>query len=143
MNSPLSRVRTPLSLWSLRNRLILASVVLSTLAIIASDFAANAALRSYLISQVDQQLRSISNTSLTRLDRAGIAPLIDGDDGSPFKIFEPLRGVPTATSVTLLDVEGNLIGQVGGELGGKEFAVTGMSIDEVAKYKNQPFTVNG
>ena len=143
MNSPLSRVRTPLSLWSLRNRLILASVVLTTLAIIASDFAANAALRSYLISQVDQQLQSISNTSLTRLDRAGIAPLADGDDGSPFKIFEPLRGVPTATSVTLLDINGNLIGQVGGELGGKEFAVTGISVDEVAKYKNQPFTVDG
>ena len=55
MNSRLSRVRTPLSLWSLRNRLILAAVVLTALAISISDFAANTALRSYLISQVDQQ----------------------------------------------------------------------------------------
>ena len=126
MNSALSRVRTPLSLWSLRNRLILASVVLASFAIIASDFAANAALRSYLISQVDLQLNNISSTSLTRLDRAGIAPLIKEDEDAPFKFFEPLRGVPTSTSLTLLDVDGNLIGQVGGELGGQNFAVTGL-----------------
>ncbi len=143
MNSPLSRVRTPLSLWSLRNRLILASVVLASFAIIASDFAANAALRTYLISQVDDQLINISSTSLNRLDRAGIAPLEADDKNSPFKILEPLRGVPTATSITLLDVDGNLIGQVGGELGGKNFAVTGMKIDEVSQYKNRPFTIEG
>ena len=143
MNSALSRVRTPLSLWSLRNRLILASVVLASFAIIASDFAANAALRTYLISQVDDQLINISNTSLNRLDRAGIAPLEADDKNSPFKILEPLRGVPTATSITLLDIDGNLIGQVGGELGGKNFAVTGMKIDEVSQYKNRPFTIEG
>ena len=143
MNSPLSRVRTPLSLWSLRNRLILASVVLASFAIIASDFAANAALRTYLISQVDDQLINISNTSLNRLDRAGIAPLEADDKNSPFKILEPLRGVPTATSITLLDVDGNLIGQVGGELGGKNFAVTGLKIAEVSQYKNRPFTIEG
>jgi two-component system OmpR family sensor kinase len=51
--------------------------------------------------------------------------------------------VPTATSITLLDVDGNLIGQVGGELGGKNFAVTGMKIDEVSQYKNRPFTIEG
>jgi len=143
MNSPLSRVRTPLSLWSLRNRLILSAVVMASLAIVASDFAANAALRGYLISQVDNQLINISGSSLTRLDRAGIAPSEIDQDDSPFKILAPLRGVPTATSVTLLDIEGNLIGQVGGELGGKSFAVTGMKIVEVAKYRNKPFTING
>ena len=136
-------MRTPLSLWSLRNRLILASVVLASFAIIASDFAANAALRTYLISQVDDQLINISSTSLNRLDRAGIAPLDADDKNSPFKILEPLRGVPTATSITLLDIDGNLIGQVGGELGGKNFAVTGMKIDEVSQYKNRPFTIEG
>ena len=143
MNSPLNRVRTPLSLWSLRNRLILASVVLASLAIIASDFAANAALRTYLISQVDDQLISISSTSLERLDRAGIAPLDANDEDSPYKILEPLRGVPTAISITLLDMDGNLIGQVGGELGGKNFAVTGMKVGEVSNYKNEPFTIDG
>jgi two-component system OmpR family sensor kinase len=121
----------------------LASVVLASFAIIASDFAANAALRTYLISQVDDQLISISNTSLNRLDRAGIAPLEADNKNSPFKILEPLRGVPTATSITLLDIDGNLIGQVGGELGGKNFAVTGLKIAEVSQYKNRPFTIEG
>ena len=113
------------------------------LAIVASDFAANAALRGYLISQVDNQLVNISASSLNRLDRAGIAPAEIDQDDSPFKILAPLRGVPTATSVTLLDVDGALIGQVGGELGGKSFAVTGMKTSEVAKYKNKPFTIDG
>ena len=143
MKSPLSRVRTPLSLWSLRNRLILAAVVLTSLAIIASDFAANAALRNYLVSQVDKQLIDISSSSLNRLDRAGIAPSEVEEDNSPFKILAPLRGVPTATSVTLLDSDGVLIGQLGGELGGKTFAVTGMKTSEVGKYKNRPFTIKG
>ena len=81
------------------------------LAIVASDFAANAALRGYLISQVDNQLINISSSSLTRLDRAGIAPAEIDQNDSPFKILAPLSGVPTATSVTLLDIDGNLIGQ--------------------------------
>ena len=113
------------------------------LAIVASDFAANAALRGYLISQVDNQLVNISASSLNRLDRAGIAPAEIDQDDSPFKILAPLSGVPTATSVTLLDIDGALIGQVGGELGGKSFAVTGMKTSEVAKYKNKPFTIDG
>ena len=144
MNSHLSRVRTPLSLWSLRNRLILASVFLASCAIAASDFAANTALRSYLISQVDNQLINISTGSLERLDRAGIAPQTEFEENrSPFRILQPLRGVPTSTSLTLLDIDGKLVGQIGGELGGKAFAVTGMKVSQVAKYKNQPFTIDG
>ena len=144
MNSPLSRVRTPLSLWSLRNRLILAAVFLASLAIIASDFAANTALRSYLISQVDNQLFSISSGSLERLDRAGIAPQSEAQESqSPFRVLQPIRGVPTSTSLTLLDREGNLIGQVGGELAGQNFGVTGLKVSQVEKYENKPFTIEG
>ena len=144
MNSPLSRVRTPLSLWSLRNRLILAAVFLASLAIIASDFAANTALRSYLISQVDNQLFNISSGSLERLDRAGIAPQSQVQESpSPFRVVQPIRGVPTSTSLTLLDREGNLIGQVGGELAGQNFGVTGLKVSQVEKYKNKPFTIEG
>ena len=137
-------MRTPLSLWSLRNRLILASVFLASCAIAASDFAANTALRSYLISQVDNQLINISTGSLERLDRAGIAPQTEFEENrSPFRILQPLRGVPTSTSLTLLDMDGKLVGQIGGELAGKAFAVTGMKVSQVAKYKNQPFTIDG
>jgi two-component system OmpR family sensor kinase len=137
-------VRTPLSLWSLRNRLILAAVFLASLAIIASDFAANTALRSYLISQVDNQLFSISSGSLERLDRAGIAPQSEFEESrSPFRVLQPIRGVPTSTSLTLLDREGNLIGQVGGELAGQNFGVTGLKVSQVERYENKPFTIEG
>ncbi len=143
MSSRLSRVRTPLSLWSSRNRLILAAVVLTALAISASDFAANTALRSYLISQVDQELLSISGGSLTRLDRAGIEEENESNEGSPFREFRPLRGVPTSASVTLLDVDGNLIGRVGGDLSKEQIAVVGMTISEVQEKGNKPFTIKG
>jgi len=143
MSSRLSRVRTPLSLWSLRNRLILAAVVLTALAISASDFAANTALRSYLISQMDQELLSISGGSLTRLDRAGIEEENQFDDNSPFREFRPLRGVPTSASVTLLDVDGNLIGRVGGDLSKEQIAVVGMSVAQVQKKGSEPFTIKG
>ena len=143
MSSRLSRVRTPLSLWSLRNRLILAAVVLTALAISASDFAANTALRSYLISQVDQQLLDISGGSLTRLDRAGIEEENSDENQSPFREFRPLRGVPTSVSVTLLDVDGNFIGRVGGDLSKEQIAVVGMSIAEVQKKGSKPFTIKG
>jgi len=143
MSSRLSRVRTPLSLWSLRNRLILAAVVLTALAISASDFAANTALRSYLISQVDQELLSISGGSLTRLDRAGIEEENESNVDSPFREFRPLRGVPTSASVTLLDVDGNLIGRVGGDLSKEQIAVVGMKIAEVSAKGNKPFTIKG
>ena len=143
MSSRLSRVRTPLSLWSLRNRLILAAVVLTALAISASDFAANTALRSYLISQVDQQLLEISGGSLTRLDRAGIEEEGSEENDAPFREFRPLRGVPTSASVSLLDVDGNLIGRVGGDLSKEQIAVVGMSIAEVQEKGNKPFTIEG
>ena len=143
MNSPLSRVRTPLSLWSLRNRLILASVVMASLAIVASDFAANAALRTYLISQVDKGLVNISNASLTRLKSSGITPPESAPEDSPFKILPPLSGVPTSISVTILDRDGNLIGRIGGELAGENFAITGLKLAEVEKYNYLPFTIDG
>jgi two-component system OmpR family sensor kinase len=143
MRSPLNRVRTPLSLWSLRNRLILAAVLLTAIAISASDFAANTALRSYLISQVDQQLINISGGSLTRLDLAGIEGEVANGEQSPFHELQPLRGVPTSASVTLLDIDGNLIGRVGGDLSKEQIAVVGMSIAEVKAKANKPFTVEG
>jgi two-component system OmpR family sensor kinase len=137
-------VRTPLSLWSLRNRLILAAMVLAAVAISASDFAANAALRSYLISQVDKELIEISSGSLLRLDRAGIeSENSDENSDSPFTEFRPLRGVPTSASVSLLDIDGKLIGRIGGDLSQKQIAVFGMSVDQVKAKGTAPFTIEG
>ncbi len=78
--------------------------------------------------------------SFLRLDRAGIEP--DGDD----EIGErggPLRKVPSAISVTLLDPSGTIIGRLGGELNTErvERVVAGITPATVAKKKGKPFTI--
>jgi len=135
--------------WSLRNRLLLATVVVAAIGIGASDFAANAQLRGFLIRQVDSQLAGVANSTLSRLVRAGIAP--NGDDGAsssgtatPFRAVSPLRGVPTATSLTLLDPSGEILGQVGGDIstGGSQATFSGMTLQQVAATKGKAFTVH-
>lgn len=135
--------------WSLRNRLLLATVVVAAIGIGASDFAANAELRGFLIRQVDSQLASVANSTLSRLVRAGIAP--NGDDGTsgsgtatPFRAVSPLRGVPTATSLTLLDPSCEILGQVGGDIstGGSQATFSGMTLAQVAATKGKAFTVH-
>jgi two-component system OmpR family sensor kinase len=146
MNSPL-HLKNPLSKWSLRNRLILATLSLAAVAILASDFAANTALRSFLVNQVDSQLTSIAGGSLLRLDRAGIqdftAQTTDTTDTtSPFTVLKPLRGVPTATTVTLLDTSGKILGQLGGDLtdSATTTAFAGFTTAKAINYAGKPFT---
>jgi len=63
--------------WSLRNRLVLATLALAAVAIISSDFAASTALRSFLVNQVDTGLVGVADQTTMRLDRAGL----EGDQG--------------------------------------------------------------
>jgi two-component system OmpR family sensor kinase len=134
-----------LSKWSLRNRLILATLALATIAITASDLAATNSLRSFLISQADNQLNEVVQTSLLRLDRAGIESEAESEDKNSFRPLRPLSGVPTTTAVTLLDLSGNVIGQVGGQFANsidiKEFHK--LTPAEVLKNKGKPFTIPG
>lgn len=134
-----------LSKWSLRNRLILATLALATIAITASDLAATNSLRSFLISQADNQLNEVVQTSLLRLDRAGIEPEAESEDKNSFRPLRPLSGVPTTTAVTLLDLSGNVVGQVGGQFANsidiKEFHK--LTPAEVLKNKGKPFTIPG
>lgn len=136
-----------LAKWSLRNRLILSMLVLATIAIGASDFAATNSLRSFLISQADNQLNEVVQTSLLRLDRAGIASEAsnEDDDKNTLRPLRPLGGVPTTTAVTLLDLEGNVVGQVGGQFANsidiKEFHK--LTPDEIVLRKGKPFTIPG
>ena len=139
------------SQWSLRNRLLLATVVVAAIGIGASDFAANAELRGYLVRQVDTQLNSIAGGTVNRLARAGIDPNTD-DTNAPqtqsttpqFQTIRPLRGVPTATTVTLLDAMGVVLGQLGGDInsGGSQATFSGMTLAKVAATNGKPFTVN-
>lgn len=146
------------SQWSLRNRLLLTTVVVAAIGIGASDFAANAELRGFLIRQVDSQLSSVAGGTVSRLVRAGIAPNTDDSmmttSGSPssttqsaapeFHPVTPLRGVPTATAVTLLDPTGVVLGQLGGDIsnGGSQATFSGMTLADVARTKGKAFTLN-
>ena len=134
--------------WSLRNRLLLATVVVAAIGIGASDFAANTALRSYLIKQVDSQLRNITDGSLARLDRAGIDnSATQNDEQQTFRPVRPLRNVPTSTMVTLLDLKGNTVGTLGGDmstmmdLSSNTFAK--LTSERVIAKNGLPFTIRG
>ena len=146
MKSPLHRINSATSTWSLRNRLVLGVVVLGAIGFIASDFASQSAFRSFLIAQVDNQLNDIAGGSLLRLDRAGIAPTqSDGDeDGTqPIKSVQPLSGVPTAISITLLDPAGVVVGTLGGDLSTAQFSgvVSNMTIADVVAHDGKPYTI--
>lgn len=151
MESPLRRVSNPLSLWSLRNRLVVGVVVLSALGFIGLGVAAGSALRSFLIDQVDDQLSSVAGGTELRLDRAGIAPEEDNlpTNGESDKRrvsamtmpMLPLRQVPTSMSVTLLDPLGNIVGVVGGDLNTQEIGkyIHGLTPVEILSHENTPF----
>lgn len=160
MESPLRRVSNPLSLWSLRSRLVVGVVVLSALGFGASDVAARNSLRSFLVNQVDTQLTSVAGGSVLRLDRAGIAPednslpstsTSEGNEGgtstttprSQTTTLRPLRSVPTSMSVTLLDPHGNILGVIGGDLNTQEIGkyVRGLTPKAVLSHKNLPYTL--
>ena len=136
-----------LSNWSLRNRLILATLGLAAIAIAASDFAASNSLRTFLINQADSQLNEVVQTSMLRLDRAGIDSANQDDEGGEngFRPLRPLGAVPTTTAVTLLDISGNVIGRIGGEFANSidlnEFKK--LTPEKVDSLNELPFTISG
>jgi len=114
--------RNPLSSASLRNRLLVGVLLLSALGFTVSDFVAQNAMQKFLLQQVDQQLLSVADGALLRVDRAGIQSDSD-DENSVAKVAAtqaPLRSVPSSVSITLLDPFGNYVGGVGGDLNSQE-----------------------
>lgn len=141
----MSKLFTP-ARWTLRTRLLLATIAVAGVGIGASDFAANVQLQKFLIKQVDDQLNNVAGGSLGRLSLAGMdtnSGESGSEPGSPFKIVRPLRGVPTATTVTLLDPLGKVTGQLGGDIEGvtKPSLFAGMTITQVIDSQGTPFTI--
>ena len=140
-------MRYGLSNWTLRNRLILSTLVLAAIAIAASDFAASNSLRTFLINQADNQLNEVVQTSILRLDRAGIDTENLDEDGDEYgyRPLRPLIAVPTTTAVTLLDVSGNIVGRIGGEFANSinldEFSK--LTPEKVESLEGLPFTIPG
>jgi len=114
-----------------------------------SDFIAQNAIQKFLLQQVDQQLVSVADGALMRVDRAGIQSDNEGIEShgnSPAtaKAAEtPLRSVPSSVSITLLDPFGNYVGGVGGDLNSQKITdfVIGTLPASAAKYGNRPFTL--
>ena len=125
-------------------------MLVAALGIGASDFAANTELKSFLVNQVDTQLKGVAIGSIDRLARAGIDPNSDDSgkkttNNSPIQTVRPLRGVPTATAVTLLDAQGRVLGQLGGDINSPLSPTTfaGMTIAQVNATNGKPFTIHG
>jgi len=141
--------RNPLSSASLRTRLLVGVLLLSALGFMISDFIAQNAIQKFLLQQVDQQLVSVADGALMRVDRAGIQSDNEGIEShgnSPAtaKAAEtPLRSVPSSVSITLLDPFGNYVGGVGGDLNSQKITdfVIGTLPASAAKYGNRPFTL--
>ena len=142
---------SPFSQWSLRNRLVLGVVILSTLGFITSGIVAQKQIESFLIHQIDDQLVSVASGALPRVNRAGIVDDEefqerrgfvgeDGDDAPP----TPLNQVPTSISLTLFDGNGTVVAGIGGDLNRVSVRdyIAGYSPAAVAEFRGKPFTVS-
>jgi len=136
-------MKSPFRHWSLRSRLTLGVVLLSAFAFAASGFAANYALRGYLVTQIDNELISVASGSLPQVQRAGI----ERDDESHLlpktKGGNPVRRIPTATSLTLLGIDGKVSAQIGGDLNPSSIKtyIAMLTKNEIATHGGEPFTL--
>ena len=142
--------KNPLSSASLRTRLLVGVLLLSALGFLASDLVAQNAMQKFLLKQVDDQLISVADGALLRVDRAGIQSDSDSDEMTGHSSAKaasapetPLRSVPSSVSITLLDPFGNYVGGVGGDLNAQKITdyVLGTLPARAAEYGNRPFTL--
>ena len=142
-------MRSPFSQWSLRNRLVLGVVILSTLGFTASGLVAQKQIESFLIHQIDDQLINVASGSLPRVSLAGIVNddeyqerrgRQERDDDVP---QTPLDRIPTSISLTLLNATGAVVGGIGGDLNSVSVRdyIGGYSPADVAKFQGRPFTI--
>ena len=143
-------MRSPFSQWSLRNRLVLGVVILSTLGFTASGLVAQKQIESFLIHQIDDQLINVASGSLPRISLAGI---VNDDEYQERRGRQerddvdvpqtPLDRVPTSISLTLLNATGAVIGGIGGDLNSVSVRdyIGGYSPADVAKFQGRPFTI--
>jgi len=128
-------LRGRLAAMPLRIRLVVLLVILVALALGAAGFAANAALRNYLVDRVDTQL---TETAQRFADpRSGGPPdasTPDGDHTAP----------PSAFYVRYADATGDRYVVLGNSLSNGETApnIPELSVSQVAALGGQPYTVD-
>ncbi len=142
--------------WSLRSRLTLGILLLTAFGFVLSSVVAKQALEGYLIGQVDNQLISLSKTSLPIIAVAGIVREEAEEDfehrqegrgreENPSRPRNPFSRIPTTTSLTVLDANGFVTGRLGGDLNSAQIAdyLSGFDISDVRERAGKPFTVKG
>jgi two-component system OmpR family sensor kinase len=146
-------MKSPLRDVSLKNRLTIGVLILSAIGFVASGFAVQNSLRSYLMGQIDNQLESVIGGTVVRLDRAGIVGDTENSPGHETREenrvqnsvapITPLTRVPTSTSVTLLDPFGNIVGGIGGDLNINQINdfIRGMLPEKIALHGDKPFSI--
>ena len=136
-------MKSPIHNWSLKNRLTLGVVLLSAIAFAASGIAANFALQRYLVTQVDNELISVASGSLTQAQIAGIERDNDYPKVPATKTGNPVRRIPTATSLTLLGNDGKVSAQIGGDLNSTSISpyVVAITSAAISSHHGSPFTL--
>jgi two-component system OmpR family sensor kinase len=146
---------SPFRTWSLRSRLTLGIVLLTAFGFLLSSFVVKNALEGYLTGQVDNQLLALSATALPQIAESGIAQDQDDLRGPHDEERErpeeaprprgPLSRIPTTFSVTVLDANGFVTGELGGDLNAAPIAdyLLGFDLEEVAEHQGEAFTVEG
>jgi two-component system OmpR family sensor kinase len=144
-------MQSPFRNWSLRSRLTLGIVLLTALGYFAASLLTQSLLKGYLTSEVDKQLATITSGTFDRIQQSGIAHEVSESDdhvvGKPHSnkaMASPLTRVPTSASLTLLDMQGNVIGGLGGDLNSAPITdyVKGLLPAEVASHGEKPFTID-
>jgi two-component system OmpR family sensor kinase len=109
-------------------------------------------MKSYLLQEVDSELLTLSVASLPRIAEAGIAEEEAEDveerhnqnrGRSNAAPRTPLQRIPTATSVTLLDSNGVIIGGLGGDFAAVPISgyLQGFTPADAARENGNPFTI--
>ena len=145
-------MRHPIATWSLRRRLTFGIVLLTAAGYVISGVIAQQALKGYLLHQVDSQLVALSGGTLPRVAAFGIADSDEWEEdremrqnNRPLRITTPLQRIPTSTSITLLNSDGVVLAELGGDLNSSPIAnyLGGLSLRDVANLNGEAFTVEG
>ena len=127
--------RLPVGRWSLRTRLVAAAVGLSAIALAVAGFTGVTLLRTYLMRQVDQQLR-IGVGAGQRFSEAADPPPVRPNAG------QRIRSLPNPLLFAVLDKRGKTQQRAGGLPSGRARPdLSGLTLAAVRRRDGQPFTV--
>lgn len=112
-------------------------IAIAGFGLVVTDVIAITQIRTYLINQIDQDLINAASGPVLRLD-----DFDRSDDG--LGDMRPRR-IPTSMSLTLLEGDGTVVAQYGGDLGAQSRLpdVSGLTVAQVVATEGQPFNIEG